>query len=95
MTHTLQLVLIHNSNQSNGVDTALVQWITAVVQDRSEFALSVVEPFDLRFIDDFSEQPGRQSVLESASGSRCLYRLGARTSPWLPAWIESLDGALA
>ncbi|WP_406228911.1 NAD(P)H-dependent oxidoreductase [Pseudomonas siliginis] len=69
MTHTLQLVLIHNSNQSNGVDTALVQWITAVVQDRSEFALSVVEPFDLRFIDDFSEQPGRRVCLRALAAA--------------------------
>ncbi|RRW69139.1 hypothetical protein EGJ53_02165 [Pseudomonas fluorescens] len=54
---------------SNGVDTALVQWITAVVQDRSEFALSVVEPFDLRFIDDFSEQPGRRVCLRALAAA--------------------------
>jgi len=68
MTHALQLVLIHNSHESDGTDNALVQWITAVVQERSEFELNAIEPFDLRFTDGLSQQRDRRA---------CLNRLAA------------------
>ncbi|MEK1939830.1 MAG: NAD(P)H-dependent oxidoreductase [Pseudomonas sp.] len=69
MTHKLQLVLIHNSYESDGTDNALVQWITAILQDRSEFELSVLEPFDLRFRDGFSEQRGRRACLNTLAAA--------------------------
>lgn len=69
MTHKLQLVLIHNSNESGGMDTELVRWITTVVQNRSEFEVSVVEPSDLGLIDGLAEQRGRRACLKTLAAA--------------------------